>query len=127
MTEDISFDERFALLQEEAIKRGKRIIQVAKGQKGQVRSADTSVGKPHKGVKKKRMSGEGAYYDQPKKRMSISLTDDMKEELTALAIDANLSRSETIERCLRIINKYPKLKPLVLEYIEDIAISDRIN
>lgn len=119
MVKKNSFDEKIAKLQQEAISRDKRIVLVEKGKKRQSLNPNTSVGKQYKGIKKKRISGQGVYYSETKERIALSLTPTAKASLDDLAEDANLSRSEVLERCLRTLKKFPKFKSLVLEYITD--------
>ena len=53
----------------------------------------------HKGIACRK--GEAIFWDEPKKRFNISLTPQAIKNLTKIAEQENLSRSEVLERILR--------------------------
>jgi hypothetical protein len=58
-------------------------------------------------IPKKRVKGEGVFYDERKKQISMSLTPTALTRLDIIAEEAGLSRSEFLERVLRRLIEFP--------------------
>ena len=68
------------------------------------------VKKAKKGLKS--MRGQGEYYDQPKNRVCLSLTQTATGGLDKISQDLNLSRSELVEKIGRREYKLVPVEPL---------------
>ncbi len=60
-------------------------------------------------IPKKRVRGEGVFYGERKKQISITLTPTALMQLDIIAEEAGLSRSEFLERVLRQLIEFPRL------------------